>query len=411
MDNGNNQINYMMCPNCKQYVPYGSAFCNYCGFRFQYKQQYPQASQQQYHQSHSQQQFTNRNNIPQRNNYGWLYLIIIIGFVVCAVIWISDLTKKPTDNQQDTSYEEFTETTTQIQTTEEVTTESYIKKEDLSIDEIAEDGNIYLSLSYAKRADHYTSAYYMQTEDVDSDHELIYFFVEACNVSEVVDGVNSMKFDCYVDSVKASSFESYTLSYQDGVYEYNSYDMDPCATEIVLINYVVPKDWQEIKLFYDGFNWLITQDDVSDEPFVNDNVTTYDYEYIAYTEIGEKIYSDKYDVIYDGYSFTTNSYNGEQYIAFEFTINNTSGEVLDYSNIYNMRGYHNNILMDSFDYMLDDTLDGHTNIASIDNIEPGMTAKVYVAFKTESTTGDFSISYDVGYIKSEYLGAVMINIE
>lgn len=40
MDNGNNQTNYqnnyMICPNCKQYVPYGSAFCNRCGMQFQY---------------------------------------------------------------------------------------------------------------------------------------------------------------------------------------------------------------------------------------------------------------------------------------------------------------------------------------------------------------------------------------
>lgn len=50
MDNGNNQMNYqsqnnyMVCPNCNQYILYGSAFCNYCGFRFQYQQSYPQQS-------------------------------------------------------------------------------------------------------------------------------------------------------------------------------------------------------------------------------------------------------------------------------------------------------------------------------------------------------------------------------
>ena len=44
MDNANNQMNYqyqnnyVVCPNCNQYILYGSAFCNYCGFRFQYQQ-------------------------------------------------------------------------------------------------------------------------------------------------------------------------------------------------------------------------------------------------------------------------------------------------------------------------------------------------------------------------------------
>lgn len=36
MDNQQSN-NYMICPRCNQYIPYGSAFCNYCGFQFQYQ--------------------------------------------------------------------------------------------------------------------------------------------------------------------------------------------------------------------------------------------------------------------------------------------------------------------------------------------------------------------------------------
>nr|DAD72681.1 MAG TPA: zinc-ribbon containing domain protein [Siphoviridae sp. ct7EW56] len=36
MDNQKSN-NYMICPRCNQYIPYGSFFCNYCGFQFQYQ--------------------------------------------------------------------------------------------------------------------------------------------------------------------------------------------------------------------------------------------------------------------------------------------------------------------------------------------------------------------------------------
>ena len=36
MDNQQSN-NYMICPRCNQYIPYGSAFCNYCGLQYQPK--------------------------------------------------------------------------------------------------------------------------------------------------------------------------------------------------------------------------------------------------------------------------------------------------------------------------------------------------------------------------------------
>ena len=34
MDNQQSN-NYMICPRCNQYIPYGSTFCSYCGLQFQ----------------------------------------------------------------------------------------------------------------------------------------------------------------------------------------------------------------------------------------------------------------------------------------------------------------------------------------------------------------------------------------
>ena len=36
MDNQQSN-NYMICPRCNQYIPYGSAFCSYCGLQFQHQ--------------------------------------------------------------------------------------------------------------------------------------------------------------------------------------------------------------------------------------------------------------------------------------------------------------------------------------------------------------------------------------
>ena len=33
--NNQQSNNYMICPRCNQYIPYGSTFCSYCGLQFQ----------------------------------------------------------------------------------------------------------------------------------------------------------------------------------------------------------------------------------------------------------------------------------------------------------------------------------------------------------------------------------------
>ena len=72
MDNGNDQNNYMICPNCKQYVAYGSSFCNYCGFRFQYQQMYYQ-----------------QQSVDAKGKNGYVSFGLIFGFVSAFMVLIS----------------------------------------------------------------------------------------------------------------------------------------------------------------------------------------------------------------------------------------------------------------------------------------------------------------------------------
>ena len=128
MDNGNNQNyqyqnNYMVCPNCKQYVPRGSAFCNFCGFRFP-------------NNAPNQNVNNNMQNNTKNSSNQVIYKIGFAVFIIVAVVLIAyivdrvntkDLTTEsqtdalgyeyPTDwsdNIEDESAEEYSEVDSEI---------------------------------------------------------------------------------------------------------------------------------------------------------------------------------------------------------------------------------------------------------------------------------------------------------
>ena len=125
---------------------------------------------------------------------------------------------------------------------------------------------------------------------------------------------------------------------------------------------------------------------------------------------GDVIYSEDYTIIYD--NSVTHTHNNiitgdEYYLVFEFTINNTSNETLDYDLVgHNLRAYQDLRLLDDATYTMDDVIDGHSNIYDVDEIKPGMSAKVYAAFKLSKPGGFYTCAYDTGYMINKLLAYV-----
>lgn len=392
---------YKICPNCRAANKQNAKNCINCGY-------YIKGTPAQY------QQISNNANQKPKNKMGCLSFILAIFIFISIMGSISTAVKK---RQKEVRNEKTEMQTTEYAETEEATTEEsndYIVPvandfSNMRIGDVAVDDDLYVSLAYAKRSNSYDDSL-GDSESIDSDHEIIYFYVEEYNNSEVVKGISAYNFDCYVDSSKVSSYDSYMLAEQDGIKDKNYYVLDYISSGVALVNYVVPKDWNEIKLYYGDYCWSLSQSDVSSDPYKQGKLTTIGYEYTRYSQSGDSIFSGNYDVVYDGYDFY-DGYGGK-YILFEFTIDNSKSEdIIDYSSIYGMRLYHNNILVEDTIYPISETLNDYSDISSIGKIQPGMTAKVYVAFKFGGDSGDYSLTYDVGFVDNDVLGYVNIKIE
>ena len=280
----------------------------------------------------------------------------------------------------------------------------------MTVGQIAKNDDLYISLKYVKRADNLTEAL-GTTEDVDSEHEVIYLFFEGYNNGSDVKGLNESSITCYVDGTQVDHVDSNFLISQDNVKEYNSYDMDANTGETLITDFEVKRDWNEIKVYYNSdCVWVLTSDDVSNEEYDGTNTINIDYSYTN-TVDGTMIYSDKYNLTYDGNEIydKTNDYMGEKYIVFKYNIENTGADMLDYSMVgYNMRGYENNQLLDSATYTMDDNIGDYINIYNVSDIQSGMSAKVYVAFPIQNEESDFFMVYDAGYIMDEILASVYV---
>lgn len=94
---------------------------------------------------------------------------------------------------------------------------------------------------------------------------------------------------------------------------------------------------------------------------------------------------------------------------FEFAIDNTSDGQLDYGLAgFNMRAYRNEYLLPDSDFVLDDKIDGYSNIYNIDSIESGMSSDIYIAFEVPDFQGSYFLVYDDGYIFDKNKGTVYL---
>lgn len=323
------------------------------------------------------------------------------------------------ENTYDYSYEEKeynTEVATEAVTEEAIAAANVITASDTSnmvIGDICNDKGLYVGLAYVKRSsEHISDLGY--NEDVTPGMEVIYAVYDIYNANNSVEDIDYSDFSGYADGTAVKDVETYFKYTMDGVISSPPRSVDINACKRIVVNYEVPEGWSEIKLYYgSNYIWTISSDEVSEEAYQKESLYDVDYKK-QITEEGEKIYSGDYEIVYDGYEFFTNStyFGDDQYIVFKYTVNNTSSTPLDYTLVgYDMRCYQNNYITDSASYTINEKFGDYINIYDVDEIQSGMSAKIYVAFElTSKSEGDnYNMIYDAGYsFMDNCLGEVFI---
>ena len=282
--------------------------------------------------------------------------------------------------------------------------------DNMTIGDIGEKDDVYVGLSYVKRMSYLPDALDGKVEVSSSNNEVIIGFFEFFNGSGEVISVGSPDITCYADGTQVKELESVFKVEVDGVRRDYNAELDPETNLIICQDFEVNKDWKELKFYYESSCvWVISQDDVDTDAFSMNPLLHQEVKKTK-TSKGATIYDDKYQIVYDGFSYYTyhNSVWGNTpYIIFKFKINNTSDDALDCSLVgYRMRAYQDNYALDDAEFGLHDNIDGYVNIFDIDKIEKGMSANIYIAFESDGSEGDLYMVYDDGYMEDETKGFV-----
>ena len=281
----------------------------------------------------------------------------------------------------------------------------------MNVGEIAKSGNSYFGLANVRSLGEVQTAIKDYSVNISDSQEVIYPIIEVYNCSDKAQTYNTGNISVYADSIKGSDPDTIYLVGVDNIKQLHSYEVDPNKTALIIDAFVVDKGWSELTIYYGDISWTLTPEDINHEAYSFSTLFNLSSNY-SFTEPGTKIYSEKFELVFDGTEMYKNSFIKEDYVIFEFTINNTSEEKLDLSNVgHEMKAYWNNQLLDSATYTLNDNINGYSNVFDVDEIHAGMTAKVYVAVEVQDTTGVFECYFDIGYIKNERIGYVCCKIE
>ena len=277
----------------------------------------------------------------------------------------------------------------------------------MKVGDVGKKGKVYLGLAYVKRSNeiHYLTA----TDYTDSEHEILYFFVDIYNNSNENKSISSYDFSCYIDGNQVGHFDCNFLFTEDGISEYNSNEIDTGCSRLLGLDYEVPNNWKEAKLYYGSdCIWVVNNDEVSEEAYAGQKVINAEYNY-QNTQLGSSVYSGDYELIFDGFEYyiPEGYYKDDIYAVFKFTINAKS-EIDSALWGHNMRCYHNNYLTDDATFLMDEKINDYINVFSVDEIHEGMAAKVYIAFEVTSKGGDFRLVFDDGYISDNIIANVYV---
>ena len=395
---------------------------------------------------------TNQNNMPQQpqqiyaNNPNWYkpapkkedtrwitwFLVGAGAFVVIFAVLLSvvssmltkntsskDNSKTATQSTSSSSVsttaatEELTEAITE-ETTEVVSVDVIAVASDFSnmrMGDVCLDDDLYVGLSYAKLSDTFTTGL-GSTEDIAADKQVLFAYFDVYNGGNEKKHVDDNDFTCYVDGTSFSKVDTYFYYEEDDVSNQFGSELYNNTSKLVITDFEIPKEWNEIKLYYGSdCIWTIASDEITSDPFEFKSMYDVDYKKEA-TRAGAVIYSDEYELTYDGYEYHTEEYSGDNYIVYKFNVNNTGASELDYSLVgYSMECYADNYVTYPSSYTMDDKIGDYVNIYDLDKIQAGMSAKIYVAFEIKGEHSFYRMVYDAGYIADDYLADIYINEE
>ena len=307
-------------------------------------------------------------------------------------------------NNTEKDISDVTDNETTVQTTAIETSVPFTYSDNqkgLSLGEIGKDGDFYIGLANVRISKNVQTALKIHSSDVPKNSEVVYPIVQVYNSSNDLNDFDYDSLEVYVDSVQANAPDTTYLSAIDNIVELNFSEIDCHRMAVSTDAFVVEKGWSEMTVFCGNISWTLKKDEVNTKTYEFQSLFNVEPDY-KFTEVGSKIYDGDYELIYDGFkihTFKHSLYGKLKYALFEFTINNTSENDLDYTMVgYRMRAYRNSFLLGAPSWSMNDKIDGYANVHDVDSIRPGMSAKVYVAFEVKDSNGVFECCYDTGYI-------------
>ena len=379
---------------------------------------------------------TRNKNDGNRHLGSWFCIIItsvyVLGYAILNPGKKSDKEKPVAENKKTESVTESAPVVTPIEDTDQVVetakeTETGNAKgaealasqygvtlapssKDMKVGDIGEKSGVFVGLSYVKAMSYLPTG--LSKEDISSNNEVILGFFDFLNATGEKTTISPEDITCYADGTQVEDVDTYIKVVCDDVNQFYYAGVDADMKLLSVQDFEVPKGWKELKFFYKSdCVWTVTPDEVGTEPFSKGSMYSYTYEHDVTPE-NTVVHSEDFELTYRGFGEHTydNVITGPQkYAVFEFTINNTTDSQIDYNLAgYKMRGYRNGYLLPDSDFILDDKIDGFSNIYNIDTIESGMSSDIYVAFEVPDFKGDYCCIYDDGFIIGKDKGAVYI---
>ena len=272
--------------------------------------------------------------------------------------------------------------------------------DNMKLGEIGQNDGIYVGLSYVKEMSSLPVTW-GDNEPVSSpDNEVIIGFFDYFNPLNKRVYIKPDNITCYADGVQVSDIETMVKVAVDGVRQYHYSYLDPGTKVMSVSDFEVPKSWEELKFFYNSeCIWTIHKEDVSTEDYVFDSLYKDVKVNFEETKEGDAIYSDTYEIVFDGFElYDWKDYKETKKMAvFKFTYNNTSDEPISF-NFLSCIAYQDGYIMDeNHEYDMEDKIGDYINCSDVKSIEKGMTAKVYIGFPVKDDRAmDFYIAMDDG---------------
>ncbi len=336
---------------------------------------------------------------PTKQSTGGCGAVLLVIVILIAIYAYSQ--KNKTKDDESSNEPQVTNTTQSAQETSKTTTQADVSPLDkklasdmknMSVGDIGKDKNVYYCLAYVKKSNEL--AYEVASSDyTDENHEILFAFVDIYNNSDEVSEADEYDFSCYVDGTKVERMDADFYVLEDDIKGLHHNYIDSTTSELLLLQYEIPINCSEIKIFYgSSLVWVVDYNSVTDESYSGVKPLMQNVKHKS-TPVDSQVLSGNYDMFYDGTEYYTEEtyWKDTKYIIFKFTIK--AKTTVDIPSGHYMRCYQENYLLDSADYVIDEKFDDHINIFDIDEIQEGMSAKIYIAFEVNNMSPDFMLVY------------------